>query len=141
MAAVFASVFRKKPHKREGTASLRSLPLLCVGGKVTIGCMSAVNGDELLLLHFGLSLLLRNTDLQDTVFKLRLDILFGYILAYKEASAAGTVITLSADVLAFLVLLVLLLLFGSMNYEISNYELYHARLLIQQRSLGYYFYL
>ena len=79
---------------------------------------SAFNGDILLLRN--LSRLLGDGQLQDTVFKLALNVLLSHILAYIEGSLAGPRIALSADVTAgFLLLLVLIKALGGADGQIA----------------------
>ena len=67
----------------------------------------AFNGNMFLLFHCWFRFFLRNEQFQDTMLELSLYILLLDILAYIEASAAGTCVTLPADILAGLLLFLL----------------------------------
>ena len=71
------------------------------------------------------------------MLELSLDILLGYALAHIEAPAAGTCITLSADVTSgFFLLLVLIQSLGGTDGQISVIQLYGNLILLEARKIN-----
>ena len=77
----------------------------------------------MLFLFYFLSFNLRNIQLQNTIFKLTVNVFFRDILAYIKASAHGTCITLLTKVLALLISLILVKSLGSGYCQISVFQL------------------
>lgn len=86
---------------------------------------SALNGDVILFLYCRFCFFLRNEEFQNAMFELGFDILLLHILTNIEASAHGTGITLFADVMSGLfLLLVLVETFLCLNRQITILQRY-----------------
>lgn len=64
--------------------------------------LSALNGNVAFLVLDGFFLFLRYTECQDTVFILRMNVIFGNLIAYVEASAHAACVTLTSYIGAVL---------------------------------------
>lgn len=65
---------------------------------------------------------LRNSNLQDTVFKFSFDILLGNCFADIEGSCTLTAVTFTTDINAFIVLFVLVEAFSGGNGQITVFQ-------------------
>ncbi len=74
-------------------------------GRLNIYVMNTLsfNGNVFLIFHSLLLFFFRNQHLQCTVFKFGFDIFFSYRITNIKASAAGTSVTFTTDVLSFII--------------------------------------
>ena len=78
------------------------------------------DGNVFLLFHCWFRFFLRNKQFQNAMFKLSLNILLLNILAYIKASAAGSCVTLPADVMTgFFLLLIFVQTFLSADGQVA----------------------